>query len=316
MRCLVLGGRGFLGSHLVDALLAGGNQVSIFKRPHSPRTPDREQVRWFEGDFVNREDVATAVQGAEIVYHLVSTTIPQSSNQNPAYDVESNLMGTLNLLEIAKSAGVKKIIFVSSGGTVYGIPKEIPIQESHPTNPICSYGIVKLAVEKYLSMYHRLYGLDYCILRMSNPYGERQLANSPQGVVAAFLGKVLQNLPIEIWGDGSVVRDYLYVGDAIEALVRAKAYSGDCRVFNIGGGRGLSLNELVDAIESTLGKSVQRKHLQARPFDVPVNILDISAAQRLLGWRPHTSFQEGLSRTWAWLQHEYADCYRPATMVH
>ncbi len=307
MRCLILGGRGFLGSHLVEALLAEGNEVSVFKRPHSPRLlniPNHQHVRWFEGDFVNREDVAAAVQGAETVYHLISTTIPQSSNLNPIYDIESNLVSSLNLLEIAKEAKVKKIIFVSSGGTVYGVPKSIPIPENHSTDPTCSYGVAKLAIEKYLSLYHRQYGLNYCILRVSNPYGERQLANSAQGVVAAFLGKVLQNEPIEIWGDGSVVRDYIYVGDAIEALMKAKSYEGNCRLVNIGGGKGLSLNELVDAIETMIGTPVQRKYLPGRSFDVPINILDIAAAERFLNWTPRTSFQEGLSRTWAWLQRE------------
>jgi len=307
MRCLILGGRGFLGSHLVEALLAEGNEVSVFKRPHSPRLlniPNHQHVRWFEGDFVNREDVAAAVQGAETVYHLISTTIPQSSNLNPIYDIESNLVSSLNLLEIAKEAKVKKIIFVSSGGTVYGVPKSIPIPENHSTDPTCSYGVAKLAIEKYLSLYHRQYGLNYCILRVSNPYGERQLANSAQGVVAAFLGKVLQNEPIEIWGDGRVVRDYIYVGDAIEALMKAKSYEGNCRLVNIGGGKGLSLNELVDAIETMIGTPVQRKYLPGRSFDVPINILDIAAAERFLNWTPRTSFQEGLSRTWAWLQRE------------
>ena len=305
MRCLVLGGRGFLGSHLVETLLAEGNDVSVFKRPHSPRLlniPNHQHVQWFEGDFVNREDVAQAVQGAEIVYHLVSTTIPQSSNQNPVYDVESNLVGTLNLLEIAKDSKVKKIIYVSSGGTIYGTPKTVPIQETHPTDPTCSYGIAKLAAEKYLSLYHHVHGLDYCILRVANPYGERQLPNSAQGVVAVFLGKVLRNEPIEIWGDGSVVRDYIYVSDVVEALVKAKSYEGSCRLFNIGGGQGLSLNELIAAIENTLGKPIQRKYLPARLFDVPVNVLDISAAAKFLNWSPRTSFQEGLRRTWAWLQ--------------
>jgi len=307
MHCLVLGGRGFLGSHLVEALLAEGNRVSVFKRPHSPRLLDianYQQVRWFEGDFVNREDVARAVQGAEIVYHLISTTIPQSSNQNPIYDIESNLVSTLNLLEIAKEARVKKIIFISSGGTVYGTPQTLPIHESHRTDPTCAYGIAKLAAEKYLSLYHHLYGLSYCILRVANPYGERQMANSAQGVVAVFLGKVLRNEPIEIWGDGSVVRDYIYVGDVIEALIKAKSYEGECRLFNIGGGHGLSLNELVDAIENMLGRTVQKKYLPSRLFDVPVNVLDISAAATFLDWTPRTPFQAGLCRTWAWLQRE------------
>jgi UDP-glucose 4-epimerase len=289
----------------VEALLAAGNEVSVFKRPHSPRLldiPNHEQVTWFEGDFVNREDVARAVRGADVVYHLISTTIPQSSNQNPIYDVESNLVATLNLLEIAKESKVRKVIFVSSGGTVYGTPQTTPIQEIHRTDPTCSYGITKLAVEKYLGLYHRLYGLNYCILRVANPYGERQLAGSAQGVVAVFLGKVLQNEPIEIWGDGTVVRDYIYVGDVVEALIKAKSYEGDWRLFNIGSGRGLSLNELVAAIEQILGRPIQKKYLSSRLFDVPVNVLDISAAARFLNWAPRTSFQEGLGRTWAWLQ--------------
>lgn len=307
MQCLILGGRGFLGSHLVEALLGEGDEVSVFKRPHSPRLlniPNHQHVRWFEGDFVNREDVAAAVQGAQVIYHLVSTTIPQSSNLNPVYDIESNLVSTLNLLEVAKEAKVKKIIFVSSGGTVYGVPKAIPIPENHSTDPTCSYGIAKLAVEKYLSLYHRLYGLEYCILRVSNPYGERQLADSAQGVIAVFLGKVLRNEPIEIWGDGSVIRDYIYVGDAIEALIKAKSYQGDRRLFNIGGGKGLSLNDLVNAMEAMTGKPVQRKYLPGRAFDVPANILDISAAVNFLQWAPRTPFQEGLRKTWDWLQRE------------
>lgn len=307
MECLVLGGSGFLGSHLVEALLAEGNQVSVLKRPHSPRLPnipDQRRLRWFEGDFVNQEDVAAAVRGAEIVFHLISTTIPQSSNQNPVYDVESNLTSTLHLLEIAKDAQVRKVIFVSSGGTVYGIPQEVPIKESHPTEPTCSYGIAKLAVEKYLNMYQRLYGLDYCVLRMSNPYGERQSMTGAQGAIAVFLGKVLQNAPIEIWGDGTVVRDYIYVGDAIRALVKAKSYTGERRLFNVGAGIGLSLNQVLNAIETMLGRPIQRKYLPARPFDVPANVLDISAAQKFLGWKPSTSFEDGLRRTWTWLQRE------------
>jgi UDP-glucose 4-epimerase len=178
-------------------------------------------VEWIEGDLVNQEDLEAAIQGCDIIYHLVSTTLPKSSNDNPAYDIETNVIGTLHLLDLARKKMGKKVIFISSGGTVYGVPGEVPIKESYPTNPLCSYGIVKLTIEKYLALYHQLYGLDYCVIRPSNPFGERQRVTGAQGAVAVFLHKALRDEPIEIWGDGTVVRDFIYVGDLTAALVKA-----------------------------------------------------------------------------------------------
>lgn len=167
MKCLILGGGGILGSHLCDALLAKGYSVRIFDRPNLRRfrafLPD-EDVEWVEGDFANEEGVAHAVPDCDIIYHLVSTTVPKSANDNPVYDVETNIVGTLNLLNQSRNEKIKKIIFVSSGGAVYGVPEHIPIKENHPSNPLCSYGITKLAIEKYFHLYHELYGLDYCVL--------------------------------------------------------------------------------------------------------------------------------------------------------
>ena len=211
MKCLVLGGGGFLGSHLSEALLAQGHAVRIFDRPNLTRFKTfstGEAVQWVEGDFVNRAHLAEAVCGCDVIYHMVSTTLPRSSNENPAYDVESNVVGTLHLLEAARANRIKQTIFVSSGGTVYGVPQQVPIKESHPTDPICSYGISKLAIEKFLHLFQTLYGMEYCILRLANPFGERQRLATAQGAVAVFLAKALRNEEIEIWGDGSVVRDY------------------------------------------------------------------------------------------------------------
>ncbi len=207
-----------MGSHLCDALLAEGHSVRIFDRPNLKRFREfsaDEQVEWVEGDFANQEDIARAVPDCDVIYHLVSTTLPKSSNDNPVYDVETNIVGTLHLLEVARKSTVRKVIFISSGGTVYGVPNSTPINEEHPTNPICSYGISKLTIEKYLNLYYTLYGLDYCVLRLANPYGERQRTTVAQGAVAVFLHRALRNETIEIWGDGSVVRDYIYVSDAI-----------------------------------------------------------------------------------------------------
>ncbi len=305
MKCLILGGGGFLGSHLSEALLAQGYAVRIFDRPNLLRFNSSHRslaVEWVEGDFINREHVAQAVSGCDIIYHLVSTTLPRSSNENPVYDVETNVIGTLHLLEAAKENRARKIIFVSSGGTVYGVPQEVPIRESHPTEPICSYGIGKLTIEKYLHLFHLLHGMDYCVLRLANPFGERQRIASAQGAVAVFLDKALRNEGIDIWGDGSVIRDYFHVSDAVSALTKALVYEGNHRVFNIGSGVGQSLNEILTAIENLLEAPVKRSYLPARAFDVPVSVLDISRAAELLNWKPQTPFAEGLARTAQWLR--------------
>src|SRR5262249_42060795 len=142
------------------------------------------------------------LEGCQTCFHLVSTTLPKSSNADPVFDVESNVLATIRLLTQAIQTGLKKVVFVSSGGTVYGVPKQIPILETHATDPMCSYGITKLSIEKYLHLFHVLHGLDYTVLRLSNPFGEGQRVHASQGAVAVFLGKVLRGETVEIWGDG------------------------------------------------------------------------------------------------------------------
>jgi UDP-glucose 4-epimerase len=305
---VVLGGKGFIGSHLVNALVQKGHQVRSFDRFHSETMPEKtignESLQSINGDFQLATDLEAALEDCDICYHLISTTTPLSSNLDPLFDVESNIKGTVQLLSLAKQAGVKKIIFISSGGTVYGIPQQIPMPESHPTNPTCSYGITKLAIEKYLALFENLYGLQYSILRVANPYGEGQKAVKGQGAIAAFLSKALQNEPIEVWGDGSVVRDYLHVDDVVSALLVAAMYDGKERIFNIGSGTGQSLNSILDSIETMLGRPVLRNYLQPRNFDVPSNILCIDKAKQHLGWSPKINFAEGLRRSSAWLKKE------------
>jgi UDP-glucose 4-epimerase len=309
MNCLILGGAGFIGSHLAEGLLEAGHQVRIFDRPNVIRpsvlTTDT-RVEWLEGDFTNEEDLSRVIAGSHAIFHLAYTTLPRSSNDNPIYDVQTNLIGTLRLLDLAKAAAVRKIVFVSSGGTVYGATRSDPIPETNPTEPIVSYGITKLAIEKYLHMYSVLYGLDYCVLRLANPFGERQRVAAAQGAVTVFLHKALHAETIEIWGDGSVRRDYIYIKDVVGAFLRALSYDGTQRVFNIGSGQGRSLNEILVAIEQLLGRPVARVHKPARNFDVPSNVLDISRAREVLRWAPAIPFNEGLARTLHWLRAE--DC--------
>ncbi len=216
------------------------------------------------------------------------------------FDVESNVVGTLRMLHAASRGEVRKVVFISSGGTVYGMPQAVPIPESHPTEPRVSYAIAKLAIEKYLALFQSTHGLDHVVLRVANPYGERQRVDAAQGAVAVFLDRALRREPIEIWGDGTVVRDYLHVSDVARAFLRAIDYSGEPRVFNIGSGSGCSLNELLAAIERLLGRTVERRYLPGRGFDVPRNVLDITRARDVLGWAPRVSLEEGLRATLAW----------------
>jgi UDP-glucose 4-epimerase len=300
----VLGGKGFIGSHLVDALLAAGHPVRAFDRPTvAPLSVvNHPLIEWSDGDFGNGGDIVRALDGCEVVFHLVSTTLPGTSNADPAFDVESNVAGTVRFLHEAVKSGIKKVIFMSSGGTVYGVPKSVPIDENHPTDPISSYGITKLAIEKYLRLFKTLHGLSYTVVRPSNPFGPRQRSQGAQGAVAVFMGRILHGEPLDIWGDGSVVRDYLYIDDLTTALLAALAYEGAETVFNVGSGAGLSLNQVLDGIEQVTGKKAERRYFPARAFDVPANILAIGRAKAELKWAPKTSFLDGLARTAAWMQ--------------
>lgn len=308
--CLVLGGRGFVGSHVVETLLRSGWQVRIFGRRQSGKMVLEDLygapsgVKVYEGDFSNESDIEAALEGCTACVHAITTTLPKSSNEDVRYDVESNLVSTIKLLDIISGSDVSKLVFLSSGGTVYGDPVHIPIDEEHPTNPVSSYGVTKLAIEKYFNVYRKLRGLNYTVLRLSNPFGEGQRINASQGAVAVFLGKALRNETIEIWGDGSIVRDYVYVKDVAAAVEKALGYAGPHTIFNIGSGEGRSLLEIVSCIEEVLGRPIKVEHKAARNFDVPTSILNVQRAADELGWRPETSFQEGLARMAEWVRME------------
>lgn len=300
----MLGGKGFIGAHLVRALVEAGYRVRVFDRPGlvcGALADVGAAVEFLDGDFSDAAAVRRALIGCEVCFHLVSTTLPKSSNDDPAFDVQSNVVGTLALLDAARAQGLKKIVFLSSGGTVYGVPSYTPIDEQHPTDPTCSYGITKLTIEKYLELYRELYGLEYSILRLSNPFGEWQRTRASQGAVAVFLGKVWRGEPVQIWGDGSVVRDYIYIGDVVKAVIAAMRYQGDKRLFNIGSGIPTTLLDVLNAIEAVTGRKAERSFLPARSFDVPVSVMSIDRAARELGWKPSTTFHAGLDRMANWL---------------
>ena len=302
MRHLVVGGNGFIGGHLVRRLVESGESVRVYDRSPDKFRTSITGVEYVEGELGNHGLIREAVSGMEVVYHFVSTTLPKTSNDDPIYDVRSNLVDTIQLLEACVEAGVRKVVFASSGGTVYGPPETLPITEDHSAAPISSYGIVKLAIEKYLGLFHHLHGLDYAALRISNPYGPYQNPEGQQGVVGVFLNRLYTGRPITIWGDGEVVRDYLYVSDLMDALEYVARVETREKVLNIGSGEGLSLNALIQCISEVVGEETAVEYLPARLLDVPVSVLDIGRAEAELGWKPEIGLAEGIERTWAWIQ--------------
>lgn len=305
LKCVVLGGGGFIGSHVVDALVEQGHSVRVFERQNVNTRNIAHvlgRIELMHGDFLNEEDLCLALAEMDIVVHLVSTTLPKSSNDNVVYDIETNVIGTIRLLNLAKQIGIRKIIFASSGGTVYGVPQFQPITETHPMSPICSHGIAKLTIEKYLYLYHHLYGLDYTVLRFGNPYGSRQDPMSGQGAVTAFLWQILKEEPISIWGDGAVARDYFYISDLVSAVLAAIERDTPSKIYNIASGVSYNLNELVSIMQTVTGRTPVIQYSPARKLDVPINVLDISRARKELLWLPQVSLEEGLGRTWEWLK--------------
>lgn len=302
MKSLILGGNGFLGSHLVDKLLAEGHAVRVFDKYEEHYRAPLANVDYRYGDFGNRGLLADAIQGIDTVFHLISTTLPKTSNDDPVFDVQSNVVETLFMLEQCVAQKIRKIIFISSGGTVYGAPDVLPVTEDCPTEPLCSYGVTKLTIEKYLALYNNLHGLDYVVLRPSNPYGDRQNPTGIQGAISVFLTKIAKGETIEIWGDGSVVRDYLYIDDLASGICMSATANVESRIFNLGSGHGTSLNELIETIRNIVNIDVKVEYRPGRAFDVPQIYLDISRARKELGWEPTISLESGIKKTWEFVQ--------------
>ncbi|MEO8513646.1 MAG: NAD-dependent epimerase/dehydratase family protein [Ignavibacteria bacterium] len=299
--CIIFGGGGFIGSHIAEDLLNSGIRVTVFDKQNASKKNVQhilDQIEFIEGDFNNEVDISKALKGKDYVVHLVSSTVPATSNTNTFYDVESNLISSLHLFEKCAAFNIKRVIFISSGGTIYGNPVKLPITEKHPTDPISSYGIIKLTIEKYLYLYSILKGLDYKILRFANPYGERQNPFLTQGLIAHLLYKIKKGETIEVWGDGKVVRDYFYIKDGANSIYKAIKDKSNNRIYNISSNKGLSINQILERFRKVLKLKFNVKYLPGRKFDVKANILDNRLAERYLKWKPEYSFNEGLKNTW------------------
>lgn len=302
--CLVAGGCGFLGSHLVHRLLKEGYRVLILD-PNIKNTfhfKKNSKVKLIEGRSSDRIILKKALRNVDFFFYFVSATLPEASTKNPLPDIEHNLIQTIQVIEESAKAGVKKIIFPSSGGAIYGVPQNIPIHESHPTDPISSYGILKLTIEKYLHLYQRKVGLNYLIFRFGNPYGPGQYPRCGFGVIPNFFECMALNKSISVIGNGETIRDFIYIDDVINATINGLKYTGSQSIFNIGSGTGTKINQLIPIIEKLTQKKAQITSLPTRMSDVPKVILDISAAKKELKWFPSTSLEEGLTKTWEWFR--------------
>ncbi|MDQ6962943.1 MAG: NAD-dependent epimerase/dehydratase family protein [Mariprofundaceae bacterium] len=303
MKVLVLGGNGFIGSHVVDQLLLEGYQVRIFDRSPEHHREPLAQVDYIFGTFDDQLQVAKAMQGVDAICHLISTTVPSTSNLDPIADVQSNLVNTLSLLESMRKNGVRRLLYLSSGGTVYGNPKYSPIDEEHPLNPICSYGVVKVAIEKYLMMYQYLYDLDVIIFRPSNPYGPRQSYVGVQGLISVLLNKALTGDTFQMWGDGSIVRDYLHVTDLAKLCVHGLS-SDHCGVYNAGSGQGYSVHDILAIVHDLTHQKIHVHANVGRDFDVKKVVLNINAAVSIFHWQPEITLTQGIQTHLSWLQQQ------------
>lgn len=297
---LVLGGAGFIGTNLCLKLLKNNESVISFDRPGT-----NMQTIISEGaidkygylhDFKDNDFADNLLSSVDTVYHLVSTTCPTNSNLNIASEIEENVIATVHMLDACVRNNVKKVIFLSSGGTVYGKEHNGIVKEEDDACPISSYGIQKLTIEKILYLYHEIHGLDYRIVRLANPYGPYQRPNGIQGVVSTFTWKAIHNDEITIYGDGKAIRDYIYIDDAIEGILNISTEKASHKIYNLGSGQGLSVLQVTDAISKALDKKLTIVHTPTRPVDVPVNILNIDRYISDFGCPDFININDGIKR--------------------
>jgi UDP-glucose 4-epimerase len=288
---IVTGGAGFIGSHVVDALLARGDDVLVLDDLSRGK---RENVPDARVEVVDiREPLAEHFEGAEVCFHLAAQVDVRVAVERPEHDAQVNVLGTVNVLEAAQRHGTQ-VVFASTGGAIYG-EADGPAREDAPREPLSPYGVSKLAGEEYLAANNRHYDAGHVSQRYANVYGPRQDPHGEAGVVAFFIGRLRAGVPPKIFGDGSATRDYVYAGDVAQATLAAVGKRG---VFNVGTGIETSVRELYELCRGVAGSELEAVHVDARLGELERSVLDASRAERELGWRPETDLEVGLRRTW------------------
>ena len=299
MRALVTGGAGFIGSHVADALVARGDEVHVLDNLASGRRENvPEGARLHEADIRSDADAVFDQARPEACFHLAAQADVRVSVDRPDYDADVNVIGTLRVLEAARRHGTK-VVFASTGGAIYGEAGDGPAREDSERRPLAPYGTSKLAAEEYLSTYNRLHGAHHVALRYGNVYGPRQDPHGEAGVVAIFMGLLLDGGTPRIYGDGRQTRDYVFVADIVDATLAALDHGGG--VLNVGTGRETSVLELYDAITAAAGTRPEPELAPARLGELQRSVLDPELAALELGWRAQRPLDEGLRATWEWM---------------
>ncbi len=293
MHIIVLGGNGFIGSHFVKHAVGAGHRVTVVDLMPTLRHRHGMAFDFWPGGTADLANATDLLRSADAIVHCAYSTVPATANADPARDITDNLVPLVALLEAMDAAGLQRIVYLSSGGAVYGRPRMMPIPEDHSLDPISAYGVTKVASEKYLGMYAENRGLRPVVLRPANPYGVDQGKVGLLGAVTTFLNLLATGETATIWGDGSIVRDFVHVDD-MSRLILAAVEQDVPGVYNCGSGSGCSLNALVDTIEMVTGRRLPLRHEPARGFDPPEIILDITAARTAFGWQPQVSIEEGI----------------------
>ncbi len=302
LNCLLIGGGGFIGSHLIPKLVASGRSVTVLDRTGASSRFESDRVRYLTGDFGDAGLIRRLVAGHDEVVHLAYATVPNTSFDNPLGDLDQNLHPAVQLFDIVARKGAR-LLLVSSGGTVYGEAVSTPITEDHPTRPISPYGVTKLTLERYAYLYAVTRGLKVMCVRPANPYGEGQRPFAGQGFVSTAMASAMQGKAITIFGEHGTVRDYIHVDDLAEGMLVVLDSGAPMETYNIGSSIGLSNLDVVNKMTPLLQAidvEVRVDYAPSRPFDVKVNVLDCRLLQSL-GWQPNVGIEEGLRRTRDWL---------------
>jgi len=304
MKILVTGGAGFIGSHVVDLYIEQGHQVVVVDDLSTGTSSNLNPAATFYEMDVRDPKIAEVFERErpDVVNHHAAQMDVRRSVDDPIYDADINILGSLRLIEFSRQFGVGRFIYISSGGAVYGEPEYLPCDETHPINPICQYGASKHTVEHYLFMYRVNYGLDYSVLRYANVYGPRQNPRGEAGVVAIFIGQMLDGQKVVINGDGKQTRDFVFVADCAQANLLALTGGGGDGVFNIGAGRGTSVNEIFAELKAIISYQLSPVHGPAKLGETRHIYLDCNKAGLELGWRPSVDLRDGLERTVTYLR--------------